>query len=109
MEDLAAYFASLGAAQQGPEITGGQVGRGRDKAATCIACHGEAGISLTPEWPTLAGQHESYLLLTMEQYKDGTRQDPVMAGLVLAFSQQDLEDLAVFYAAQQGMFTATGD
>ena len=108
MQDVAAYFASLGPAVEGPEVTGGQVGRGRDKAATCIACHGEAGISLTPAWPNLAGQHESYLLLTMEQYKDGTREDAVMAGLVLAFSQQDLEDLAVFYAAQKGMFTAQG-
>jgi cytochrome c553 len=106
MQDLGAYFASLGPARTGPVVTGGQVGRGRDKAATCVACHGEAGISLTPEWPNLAGQHESFLKLTMDQYKAGTRNNAVMVGLMLALTAQDIEDLAAFYAAQSGLFTA---
>lgn len=106
MKDVAAYFAGLGPAETGPVATGGQVSRGRDKAATCVSCHGEAGISLTPEWPNLAGQHESYLRLTMEQYKGGTRTNAVMAGLSLMLTDQDIQDLAAFYAAQAGLFTA---
>lgn len=109
MQDVAAYFASLGPAETGPTVTVGDAERIAEKAATCVACHGEAGISLTPEWPNLAGQHESFLLRTLQQYKSGVRQNAVMAGLVLALSDQDMKDLSAFYAAQKGMFTATGD
>ncbi len=109
MQDLAAYFAGLGEARTGPTVSTGAAAAGRGKIQTCTACHGEAGISLTPEWPNISGQHESYLRLTLEQYKDGSRENAVMAGLMAALSQQDIEDLAVFYAAQQGLYTATGD
>lgn len=109
MQDIAAYFANLGESQTGPAVTSGDAGRGRDKAATCVACHGETGISLTKEWPNLAGQHESYLVRTLVQYKSGVRQDVVMGGLVLALTAQDMKDLASYYAAQQGLFTSTRD
>jgi len=109
MQDIAAYFANLGEAKTGPAVTSGDVGRGREKASTCVACHGETGISLTNQWPNLAGQHESYLERTLVQYKSGLRQDVVMGGLVLTLTPQDMKDLAAYYAAQPGMFTATRD
>jgi cytochrome c553 len=109
MQDIAAYFANLGEPRTGPAVTGGDIGRGREKASTCVACHGETGISLTNEWPNLAGQHESYLVRTLAQYKSGLRQNAVMGGLVLTLTPQDMKDLAVYYAAQSGMFTATRD
>jgi cytochrome c553 len=109
MQDVAAYFANLGEARTGPAVTSGDAGRGREKASTCVACHGETGISLTNEWPNLAGQYESYLVRTLAQYKSGLRKNAVMAGLVLTLSDQDMKDLAAFYAAQAGLFTATRD
>ena len=107
MQDVAAYFANLGEAKTGPAVTAGDAGRGREKASTCVACHGENGISLTNEWPNLAGQYESYLVRTLAQYKSGLRQDAVMGGLVLTLSDQDMKDLAAYYAAQSGLFTAS--
>ena len=106
MADLAAYFASLGELLAGPGDDSAAARRGRDKAITCVACHGDIGVGLAPEWPTLAGQHESYLHESLMQYKNGTRTNAVMAGLVISFSEQDLRDISAFYAAQQGLFTA---
>ena len=103
--DIAAWFASLGEPRSGREDRGPRVERGREKAATCAACHGQDGISPNPEWPSLAGQHESYLLHTLRQYQNGEREDPVMAGLVANLSDEDLRDLSAFYAAQPGLFT----
>ena len=74
---------------------------------TCVACHGETGIAPTSEWPTLAGQHESYLEESMVQYQKGTRTNPVMGGLVIGLSEQDLRDISAFYASQPGLFTAS--
>lgn len=104
--DVAAWFAGLGEARTGsPSSSGARVSRGREKARACAACHGENGVSMNPQWPTLAGQHEDYLLYTLRQYQNGQRQDQVMAGLVADLSDEDMRDLAAFYAAQPGLFT----
>jgi cytochrome c553 len=106
MRDLAAYFASQGDARQGLGKTNGKIARGKEKTAVCAACHGETGVSPTPNWPTLAGQHEDYLQQSIVQYQNGERNDPVMMGQVLSLSARDVEDIAAFYAAQKGLFTA---
>ncbi len=106
MRDLAAYLAAQGDARRGPGKTSGRIARGKEKTAVCTACHGETGISPTPNWPTLAGQHEDYLRQAIEQYQNGERKDPVMMGQVLNLSERDIEDIAAFYAAQKGLFTA---
>jgi len=56
-----------------------------------------------PNWPTLAGQHEDYLQQALTQYKLGGRTDPVMAGQVLNLTEDDIKDLAAYYAAQPGL------
>jgi len=81
--------------------------RGKEKAAVCTSCHGATGVSLTPNWPTLAGQHKDYLVEAIGQYQGGKRTDPVMSGLVANLSAEDIEDIATFYSAQPGLFTAT--
>ena len=106
MRDLAAYFASHGDLKQGGADSGGQIARGKAKAAVCTACHGETGVSPTPNWPTLAGQHFDYLREVMHQYQTGQRQDPVMVGQLVNLTEDDIEDIAAFYAAQRGLFTA---
>lgn len=105
MEDLAAFFASYGGPREGGLVTGGPAARGAQKVATCTACHGENGIGLGPEWPTIGGQHESYLLQSLREYQSQIRNNAVMYGLVSALSEQDLKDLAAYYAAQPGLFT----
>ncbi|TDJ46445.1 MAG: cytochrome c4 [Gammaproteobacteria bacterium] len=105
MRDLAAYFASQGGPEQGSAQTGARIERGREKAGACAACHGEVGISLQSTWPSLAGQHEDYMREVILQYKNQVRTDPVMQGQAQILSDEDIADLAAFYAAQPGLFT----
>ncbi len=108
--DIAAWFASRGEPRtEGRTGSGPRVARGRDKSQVCAACHGETGISPSPEWPSLAGQHEDYLLHSLRQYQTGERQNAVMAGQVQNLDDDDLRDLAAFYAAQRGLFTTRPD
>lgn len=78
----------------------GSVEAGQAKAATCAACHGPQGKSVNPQWPSLAGQNAPYLVGQLEAYKEGTRSDVLMTGQAMALSEQDMRDLAVYYAAQ---------
>lgn len=103
MQDIAAWFAS-----QGPLKSTEPAGvAAPDKATTCVACHGEGGISVTPMWPTLAGQHEDYLAYALRQYLNGERTDPVMSTQAqsLQLTEEDIRELAAYYAAQSGLFT----
>ena len=78
----------------------GDAAAGKDKAATCAACHSADGNSAVPTFPKLAGQGEKYLLKQMQDIRDGARPVPTMAGQVDNMSDQDLADIAAFYAAQ---------
>jgi cytochrome c553 len=102
MQDLAAFFASQGEPQAGSAPATGQ---GKEKAALCAACHGEAGISAAPTWPNLAGQHRDYIEHALNGYRAKKRQDPVMQGQVGALTDQDVKDLAAYFSAQPGLFT----
>lgn len=102
IEDLAAYLASIGAETV---ASGGSQTEGIEAAATCVACHGQNGISMSPTWPTLAGQHEDYLLHALNQYRDGTRSDPVMSQMAAALSDDDVELLAQFFSGLKGLET----
>ncbi len=74
---------------------------GKDKSAMCAACHGVDGNSLVPMYPKLAGLSANYIVKQLTQFKDGTRQDPVMAGMAAALSAQDMADLAAYYSSQK--------
>ena len=109
MAELAAYLVSMESEPESGIRNGGDPAAGAVKAETCTACHGETGVSLQAMWPNLAGQHEDYIAETLRQYKRGERQDPVMAGLVMALTEEDIKDLAAFYAAQPGLHTIEYD
>ncbi len=74
---------------------------GKAKAASCAACHGADGNSVNPEWPKLAGQHEAYLAKQLYYFQDGERENATMKGMVLNLSDQDMQDIAAFYASQK--------
>lgn len=105
--DLAAYFASLeDAAETGKsDATLAVIDQGRRKATACVPCHGEAGVSETPQWPNLAGQHASYIAHALGQYKRGARDDLVMGPLMAELDEETIEQLAAFYAAQPGLYS----
>jgi cytochrome c553 len=73
---------------------------GKAKAAICASCHGPDGHSSNPMWPNLAGQKEQYLAKQIKAFRDGTRKDPLMAPMVAALSDDDIANLAAYYAAQ---------
>ncbi|MCY4468380.1 MAG: c-type cytochrome [Thiotrichales bacterium] len=79
----------------------GDPAAGEAKAALCVACHGPAGNSVNPEWPKLAGQHAKYTAKQIRDFKEGaTRNDALMAPMIAGLSDQDIEDIAAYYALQ---------
>lgn len=77
----------------------GDASAGKAKAAACGACHGADGNSAAP-FPKLAGQGEKYLLKQMQNIRDGVRPVPTMAGQLDGKSDQDLADIAAYFASQ---------
>lgn len=72
---------------------------GKAKSATCVACHGSNGISAIPMYPNLAGQKEAYLAIALKAYRDGTRKNMVMAPMAKPLSDEDIANLAAYYAS----------
>jgi cytochrome c553 len=79
----------------------GSAEAGAAKALVCTACHGPSGNSLNPMWPSLAGQHATYLVETLEAFKSGERTDPIMSAQAMALSEQDMADLGAYFATQE--------
>ena len=100
MKLLAASAVSL-LLVTGPTLAAGDPAAGKALAGTCSACHGVAGVSSNPEWPSLAGQHARYLAKQLRDFKAGkTRSNPIMAGMVAPLDDQKMEDLAAFFESQ---------
>jgi len=85
----------------------GTVEAGQANAAACMACDGMDGNSANPEWPSLAGQHSSYIVKQLKHFKAGERQNVLMAPMAMILADQDMEDLAAYFSAQKHL--ATGE
>jgi cytochrome c553 len=102
IENVAAYIASIGATTvEG----GGSTNTNLEIAQTCAACHGQNGIGVSPTWPTLAGQHEDYLVQALNQYRHGTRKDAVMTQMAAPLTDADVKLLARYYSRLEGLET----
>lgn len=98
-------FAALALAAAGASARG-DVASGQQKSQPCQACHGTDGNTTTDgQYPKIAGQYADYLAKSMRDYKTGARKNAIMAGFVTTLTDQDIEDLAAFYAAQTGDLT----
>ena len=95
---LAAAVAALAVAETRAQE--GSAEAGQAKSVTCAACHGADGNSITPIWPSLAGQHASYIARQLQAYKDRARADAGMQGFAATLSEQDMQDLGAYFAAQ---------
>ncbi len=73
---------------------------GKKKSAPCAVCHGANGVSVSAEFPNLAGQYEDYLDKALHHYKNGKRKNPIMAGQVANLSEKDMSDLSAYFASQ---------
>lgn len=101
MADVGAYF-------QGPKraTSGGKVvGTPPAAAAVCAACHGPDGVGVTPDYPTLAGQHADYLEQALNAYRNGKRQNAIMAGFAPQLKPEEIKELAAFFSKQPGVYT----
>ncbi|MCC4263371.1 cytochrome c [Oceanimonas baumannii] len=81
-----------------PAFAAGNAEAGKAKSAVCAACHGADGISQMDIYPNLAGQKAAYLVKQLKAFKAGERNDPMMAPMAMPLSDQDMEDLAAYYA-----------
>jgi cytochrome c553 len=96
----AAPAAPAAAATPQLPFTHGTAAAGATKAAVCSSCHGPNGNSTNPEWPRLAGQNAVYIAEQLRLFRSGVRNNPVMRPLAATLSDQDIDDLAVYYEAQ---------
>ena len=78
---------------------GGDAKAGRAKAQLCQACHGVDGLSKVPDAPNIAGQVEGYLATQLRAFKAGTRKSEVMNLMAAQLSEQDIDNLAAWYAS----------
>ena len=102
MNNVAAYFAGL------PPVANAAIDvkhsspyeQGKVLAASCAACHGEDGNSKTAGTPTLAGQQPHYLVAAIQEYHQGDRKTGAMKSSAGDSSKLELENLALYFAAQ---------
>ena len=94
-----ALFATLPltAAAKGDPVAG------KEKSLTCQACHGVDGKAIAPDYPNLGGQYASYLEKALRDYRDGRRTNVIMAPMAANLTDEDIEDLAAWYASQEGL------
>lgn len=106
MKKLFALLALAGVSQfSAAADIKGDAKAAENKVAMCIGCHGIAGYKATfPEVyrvPMLGGQSEKYLAAALVAYKKGERKHPTMRGIAGGLSDQDIADLAAYYAQQK--------
>ena len=79
----------------------GDATAGKAKAAACTPCHGADGNGGSlPSWPKLAGQHPSYLVKQLQAFKAKDRKEPLMVAPMVPLTEQDIYNLAAFFASQ---------
>ena len=82
-------------------VAQGDAAAGQAKAALCAACHGIDGNSAIATNPKLAGQNSNYLVKQLKDFKSGARPGPIMSAMVLALTDQDMQDIAAWFASQE--------
>lgn len=92
---ICGWLAATGAAQ-----AAGDAAAGKSKSATCAGCHGDKGQGMAP-FPALAGKPEADQLKALHEFKSGARANPIMSGMVAGLSEQDMSDLAAYYASMK--------
>jgi cytochrome c553 len=100
INNMALYYALQKPVRTENPAPGDQAA-GKAAAAACAGCHGELGVSENPAIPSLAGQDAQYFIVAMKDYKDGSRRDEPMKGLVAPLDDVAIKNMAAWYAMQQ--------
>src|ERR1051325_9001901 len=97
---VAVGFSVIGVSPAHADING-DVAAGKTKAAVCAGCHGIDGNGgADPAWPKLAGQIPEYLYAQLKAFKTGARSNPIMAGMAAPLTDQDMRNVAAYFASQ---------
>lgn len=96
---VVAATANAGAASD-QSAAAGNAAAGQAKSATCAACHGADGNSVSPQFPKLAGQNADYIVRELQRFKSGDRKNAIMQPMAAPLSTQDMEDLAAWFSSQ---------
>lgn len=97
---LAEPAERLKAVQADPVALKAAVDAGKKASFFCANCHGEDGISKTPEVPNLAGQNPAYLLEQIRKFGSGERKDNFMQGLIKMLKDEERLQIALYFAGQ---------
>jgi cytochrome c553 len=98
--DIVSYFSGKPlTAQSKPE------GSVPAPAQLCTSCHGANGVGITPQYPTLAGQHPDYIVRALQEYKKGGRKNPIMAGMAATVKDEDMAIIAEYFSKQRPALT----
>jgi cytochrome c553 len=100
IDNMALYYALQKPVRTENPAPGDQAA-GKAAAAACGGCHGEQGISENPAIPSLAGQDAQYFVASLRDYKEGSRHDEPMKGLVAQLDDATIKNMAAWYATQQ--------
>ena len=87
----------------------GDIDVGRALSTQCSGCHGTYGMSMSEQFPNIAGQKESYLIAQLEKYKSGERNNVTMQAIAGPLGEQDMQDLAAYYAFNSPVATFSSE
>ncbi len=104
---LFALLISLQASADG--LVDGSYEDGKTKAVRCGACHGPDGNSVNPQWPSIAGQHAPYIVRQLEAFQNGERTNILMSSQAMTLTEQDINNVAVYFAAQPAAAKSVAD
>ncbi|MCK5354278.1 MAG: cytochrome c [Methyloprofundus sp.] len=87
----------------------GDIENGRALSTQCSACHGTYGLSSSEQFPNIAGQKEAYLVSQLLKYKSGEITDPLMSAIVGPLGNDDINDLAAYFSANETVASYSGE
>ena len=90
-------------------LVDGSYEAGQTIAIRCGACHGPDGNSVNPQWPSIAGQHAPYIIRQLEAFQNGERTNILMSSQAMSLTEQDMRDVAVYFAAQPAAAKSVAD
>ena len=87
----------------------GDVAKGAEIYAQCVACHADKGNAESAEFPKLAGQHAAYLAKQLKEYKEGKRENAIMGGIASGLSPEDMANVSAYLASQKMVISGAKD
>jgi cytochrome c553 len=81
-----------------PQVRRGDPQAGKAAAAVCSGCHGEAGMSTSPTFPNLAGQHADFLVDALKSFKSGVRKNDMMSPMAAGLNEADIRNVAAYFS-----------